>query len=171
MTHEQRGPGEPGDRTEPDMGYGDLLQRYGDAMARVGQLQAQVEELTRQLQLGASPPPPSQIKTQPTPEPTWARQLLESVEALRSPAVQQSDASQTTTEQSAFGLSTGSGPQGEELRQLRVQVHSLASQLSQTEEQVREVQGHQAKRRRSQRHKPWWKKVTESVPFSRLLRP
>ncbi len=54
----------------------------------------------------------------------------------------------------------------EELRQLRLQMNSLASQLSITTKQPEEVQGRNARRRgRSRRgsHSPWWKKIASKL--------
>ena len=96
--------------------YDALVSRYGEAMLRIGQLEAQVDLLTNQLRSSDSPP----IEKPERPSDFGS--------GMRPPE----NMSQPTEGHSERDSE-------EELRQLRLQVTSLANQLQQTEEQLEQA--------------------------------
>ena len=137
-------------QSAPD--YAALLQQYGEAMLRIGQLEAQVGHLTKRLQGGVEQGSDASGQA-PVQESPGVRQLAEKVEALQKLVV---DSSEKTP-----GSSADSQRHEDEIRQLRVQINSLASQLALAQGQLSEVRAHRP-RHRSHRDKSGskWQSLT-----------
>ena len=133
-------------------GYTALLQQYGEAMLRIGHLEAQVAHLTKQLEGGAEQGSDAggQALAEESP---GVRGLAHKVEALQKLVA---DSSETTP-----GPGAESHRHGDEIRQLRVQINSLASQLALAEGQLSEVQKHRPRHRSHRgKSKSKWQSLT-----------
>ena len=129
--------------------YDALVSRYGEAMLRIGQLEAQVDLLTNQLRSSDSPP------TEKPERPSNFGSGMRPPENMSQPTEGHSERDSE-----------------EQLRQLRLQVTSLANQLQQTEEQLEQAKGHRVPRpHRRVKHRPWWKKAARRLGLGRSLGP
>ena len=149
-------------------GYGALLNQYGQAMVRIGQLEAQVDQLTGQLSVSSG-----QIGLQgtatPGQEPQGLQLLADRIEALQQLVTELP--ARTAQSTANTGSSSGSPAEDElqhqrddELRQIRLQLNSVANQLANTEDELRRFQEPGQRRRlHRQTHRPWWKKLAGNL--------
>ena len=121
--------------------YDALIRQYGEVMQKIGRLEAQMADVTNQLSRNDSP---------------LAEELgrPEDLGAGIGSAENTSRSSEEPSERRS----------DEELRQLRLQVTSLANQLQQTEEQLTQVAGVRIPRpHRRVKHRSWWKRAARRL--------
>ena len=120
--------------TEATEEYEVLLRQYGEAMQRTGQLEAQVDSLTFRLKEDG---PDAERAEEPAPK-------AQSI-GMAGGTATASKEDQSLVQQRDM-----------EIDQLRLQVVSLASQLAQSEAQVKRVEGGRLRRRSKSGHRPKW---------------
>ncbi len=166
MTHEKKSRSTPSHAASDDLqpgaaAYNALLKQYGEAMIRIGQLELQLDHLTRQTPVSAGQPSAARarVAVEESSDIQALNARIESLQALITSIPQQNNATPAPT-----------SAETEELRQMRLQMNNLSSQLQQTEQQLSSVQGGthtRHTRRRGEHNRPLWKKVARKVGLSK----
>ena len=155
---------QPRSQGSPD--YAALLRQYGEVMLKIGQLEAQVHHLTQQLQGITERESRSDGLVR---DPSEIKDIAGKVEALEKLVV---DSSKKTRESETDGSQSDVSraedarqrQQADEIRQLKVRISSMASQLANTEGQLAELgQGRVRRRRHTAKSARMWKSLRRRI--------
>ena len=152
MTDTTQGPGD-----ESPLNYNTLLRRYGEAMVRISELQDEVDRLERLA--GDLVPEPADTTAMESQDQTGVEDLERRLGRLERRVTEDAPAAVSGTRED-----DGSSPgEPDDAVQLRLQLTSLASQLSQTQRELQEARPQRGRNRRRSRRESesgqrrWWR--------------